>query len=182
VKSLTVKRAKVLERLRAMGAEQDRILAAVGAAKVDDIDAARLEVLVGLGTAIKDGDTTIEEAFPAPEQKPIFTKPAEDQIPGAEVPATPPPTPPPAPTPTPAAQPAQQPDAQAAATPQQELADLITGAGHTFDEMQKAAMDNGVYRIEFGSFDDLPNATAQKLLRMRSGLLSTIGAAKGDAK
>lgn len=177
-KSLTSKRGKVLERLRAMGVEQDRILAAVGAAKVEDIDAARLEVLVGLGTALKDGETTVEEAFPDPKAaevaKPIFTKPtnpSDDQIQGAEVPPV-------------VAQPQPQAtDPQPAGkTPQQELADLITGAGFTFDDVQAVAIENGVYKGEFASFDDLPAATAAKLLRMKAGLMTAIAAKNGGAQ
>lgn len=74
VKSLTAKRAKVIERLKAAGATDERILAAVGASKVEDIDLARLETLIGLGTALKEGSTTLEEAFPEIEKsEPIPT-------------------------------------------------------------------------------------------------------------
>ena len=83
VRSLTAKRADVVARLKKMGAKEDRILAAVQAEKIEDIDLSRLEILIGLGTAIKDGEITLEDAFPAagqPEQgRPIFTKPNESQ-------------------------------------------------------------------------------------------------------
>ncbi len=64
VKSLATKRGVVVERLNAMGATTDRILAVVGCLKVEDIGLEQLELLIGLGTALKDGDTTLEEAFP----------------------------------------------------------------------------------------------------------------------
>lgn len=67
VKSLAVTRQKCIDRLTQMGAPIDRILAVVKCAKVDDIGQPELEILFGLGTALKDGDTTIEEAFPKPE-------------------------------------------------------------------------------------------------------------------
>lgn len=165
VKSLTVKRGKTIDRLKAMGVPLERILAAVQAPKIEDVDAARLSVLVGLGTAIKDGETTVEEAFPDPQARPaapIFAalpKPDDDQIPGAEVP------------------PAQTVAPQR--SPQQELAEIVTGAGYTFDQMQSAAIANGVYRDEAASFGDLPTSTATKLLRMKSGLLSTLAAIGG---
>jgi hypothetical protein len=65
VKSLVTHRQKVIDRLKQMGATEERILAVVDARKVDDVTVDKLEVLVGLGTAIKDGVTTLEEAFPA---------------------------------------------------------------------------------------------------------------------
>lgn len=72
VKSIAAKRVQVVDRLKQMGAPEDRILAAVGCKKMDDVGLAEIEVLIGLGTALKDGETTLEEAFPAakPEAKP----------------------------------------------------------------------------------------------------------------
>lgn len=64
VKSLGVKRAKVFERLKQMGVTEDRILSRVEAAKIDDVGLDKMEILIGLGTALKDGETTTEEAFP----------------------------------------------------------------------------------------------------------------------
>lgn len=65
VKSLVAHRQKVIDRLKQMGATEERILAVVDARKIEDVTVDKLEVLVGLGTAIKDGVTTLEEAFPA---------------------------------------------------------------------------------------------------------------------
>jgi len=70
VKSLGVRRTKVVERLKAMGATEPNILHAVGARKVEDITLEHLETLIGLGTSLKDGATTIEEAFPGPKIEP----------------------------------------------------------------------------------------------------------------
>lgn len=78
IKSLGVKRAKIVDRLTHMGAKIENILARVEASKVEDIDLSRLELLIGLGTALKDGETSLEEAFPAPEakvEKPVFSAP-----------------------------------------------------------------------------------------------------------
>lgn len=69
VKSLTVKRAKVIDRLKHAGATEDRIFAAVGVTKAEEIDLEKLETLIGLGTAMKDGTVSLEEAFPGPEPK-----------------------------------------------------------------------------------------------------------------
>jgi len=64
VKSLVAKRATVIERLKAMGATEDRILAVVGCLKIEDIGVDALSELIGLGTALKDGETSLEDAFP----------------------------------------------------------------------------------------------------------------------
>ena len=80
VKSLTAKRAQVVDRLRKMGAPLESILAVVGASKIEDIDQAKLEQLIGLGTAIKDGETTLESAFPAPQQETQAPRPLFRQV------------------------------------------------------------------------------------------------------
>jgi hypothetical protein len=49
-----------------MGAVTEHILAAMNRVSVEEIDLGDIERLIGLGTAIKDGDTTVDEAFPAP--------------------------------------------------------------------------------------------------------------------
>lgn len=63
--TLTQRRAKILKRLDSMGVDQARILSALGKSSVENIGVEDLETLIGIGTAIRDGDTTIEEAFPA---------------------------------------------------------------------------------------------------------------------
>lgn len=65
--SLGEKRSKIIDRLKQMGATLPNILAVVGARTVEDIDAEKLGELIGLGTALKEGETTIEEAFPNPK-------------------------------------------------------------------------------------------------------------------
>lgn len=62
--TITEKRTKIVTRFAQLGITADRVLARIGKPSVEDIDLTDLEVLVGLGTAIKDGSSTIEEAFP----------------------------------------------------------------------------------------------------------------------
>jgi hypothetical protein len=64
IKSLAAKRTVVVDRLKQMGATEKRILAVVGCNKIEDISFEYMEILIGLGTALKDGETTLEEAFP----------------------------------------------------------------------------------------------------------------------
>ena len=45
------------------GVTEKEVLAAIGKAAIDHITADDLVVLIGIGTAIKDGDTTVDQAF-----------------------------------------------------------------------------------------------------------------------
>ena len=62
--TLSSKRALVIERLTKMGAVQERILAKAGRKSVEDITLDDMEMLIGLGTAIKNGDQSIDATFP----------------------------------------------------------------------------------------------------------------------
>lgn len=75
-KTLATRRAQVLDRLQKMGATSDRVVAKLGVAGVEDIGVEQLEVLIGLGTAIKDG-MPVDEAFPEPVA-PAAPTPAEE--------------------------------------------------------------------------------------------------------
>lgn len=76
VKSLVSKRAKIIERLGKMGVTVDRILHALGVAKVDDIGLDHMEILIGHGTSLKDGEFSLEELFPIPGAKDESASPA----------------------------------------------------------------------------------------------------------
>jgi hypothetical protein len=62
--TLSDKRTKIIKRLNDMKIDTPRILETLGKSSVENIDLSDLETLIGLGTALKDGDTTIDEAFP----------------------------------------------------------------------------------------------------------------------
>jgi hypothetical protein len=47
-----------------MGVPADRVLASIGHSKIDEVTLEDLETLIGTFTAIKEGSTTIENAFP----------------------------------------------------------------------------------------------------------------------
>ncbi len=61
--TLTAKRDKFIKRLNSMGVQTSMILAKLEKTSIETIGLADLEILIGLGTAIKDGDISIEEAF-----------------------------------------------------------------------------------------------------------------------
>jgi len=56
--------SEVMNRLQKMGAHQDRVLAGLNKRSMEDIDTEDVATLIGLGTAIKEGTTSVDEAFP----------------------------------------------------------------------------------------------------------------------
>lgn len=62
--TLSNKRADILQWLVKRGATEERILAVLGVAGVEDIGLDELVTLKGIGTAIRDGETTTDDAFP----------------------------------------------------------------------------------------------------------------------
>ena len=165
VKSLTSKRAQIIARLKQMGAKEAAILAAVGAEKIEDIDLAKLEVLIGLGTAIKDGEITLETAFPgaapATDGKPIF-KEEPKAVPAApEQPVAAPAAPEPV-------------AVEPAGTAQERLAAVVTGAGFTFDTFNRWCIDTGFLQAEVGTWAEVPEVLANRCLRGAKGLVGQL--------
>jgi hypothetical protein len=172
VKSLTSKRSQIIARLKQMGATVPAILAAVGADKIEDIDLAKLEVLIGLGTAIKDGEITLETAFPGAstkeEGRPIFkdepkAAPAPTQEPAA-APATPEPT---------------NPAGDPAGTPQERLAAIVTDAGFTIQRFSEWCIAIGFHTAAIAEWSEVSDQVANRILRSPTGLITHL---KGMSK
>jgi len=72
-KSLSQTREKVIGRLKQMGAIEANIYHLLGVKKIDEVTTEHVETLIGLGTAIKDGNITVEAAFPAPAVETVLT-------------------------------------------------------------------------------------------------------------
>jgi hypothetical protein len=79
-KTLSTRRAIVIERLAKYGADVARILFAVQKSSVEDIGLGELETLLGYGTSLKDGTKSVDELFPEP---PKLTASAEGATPPA---------------------------------------------------------------------------------------------------
>jgi hypothetical protein len=68
VSTLETKRDKIFKRFYSMGVEKQQILGVLGKESAESVDMEDLTLLIGLGTAIRDKEITIEEAFAvAPE-------------------------------------------------------------------------------------------------------------------
>jgi len=67
--TLIERRSKAVDHFKKMGVTQDRLLLTLGKKGIEDIDLNDLEIMTGIKTAIKDGDISVDEAFPTEEQR-----------------------------------------------------------------------------------------------------------------
>jgi hypothetical protein len=79
-KTLAARRSEVVARLQKIGVPLDRILPRVGKPAIEDVTLDDVEILIGLGTSIKNNDTSIDEAFPAADQTAAKNKKLEEEI------------------------------------------------------------------------------------------------------
>ncbi len=63
-KTLAAKRAEMVAYFGKMGVKPERVFGVVGCKNLEDIGLDELATLKGLATAIKEGDTNVDEAFP----------------------------------------------------------------------------------------------------------------------
>lgn len=68
-KSIADRRAKVMAWINVLGIDVKRVWAALGIGGEADLGVEQLEELTGIRTAIKDGEVTIDEAFPDPAKE-----------------------------------------------------------------------------------------------------------------
>jgi len=64
--TLGKRRTLLLDWINKVGIEQERVWKCLGIKGIDDVGMKEMETLTGIKTAIKDGDTTVDEAFPRP--------------------------------------------------------------------------------------------------------------------
>jgi hypothetical protein len=83
---LMAKRKKVLDAFKdSYNVSEAEVLKVIGKASIDHIDADNLVTLIGIGQAIKDGDTTIEEAFKSKVKEKTTTATANVELEKIEV-------------------------------------------------------------------------------------------------
>lgn len=180
VKSLAAKRAKVVQRLNQMGVTNDRIFAAVEVTRIEDIDADKLATLIGAGQSIRDG-ATLEDVFPPVQAEPAPGKPVFPTPPATQTATPQPPATQAAPTTTtppesaPAAEPPPTTD-NAPKSPQEQLAELVTGAGSNFDAFKAWAVQAGFLKADnlSTSFEEFSIVFANKLLKNPAGLQAAL--------
>ena len=69
VKTVGLRRQQMVEAFGKMGVTLEMVLTLVGKVSIEDVGLGEIETLVGVFTAIKEGDTTIEEQFPDSEEE-----------------------------------------------------------------------------------------------------------------
>jgi hypothetical protein len=78
---LIAKRKQVFDKLRDTFSVTDKeILTAIGKAAIEYVTADDIIVLIGIGTAIKDGDTTVDQAFRGKKETPADTPITPEQL------------------------------------------------------------------------------------------------------
>lgn len=82
-KSLDARRKDAVAHFGGLGVTAERVLATLEKRAIEDVDASDIETLIGLANAIKDGETTIEEAFPAPAIREVQRKTDATPVPAA---------------------------------------------------------------------------------------------------
>jgi hypothetical protein len=75
-KTLDARRTEIADRLQKIGVPFERVLAKLGKTGIEDIGLEDLEVLIGLGSAIKNGEAQIDDLFPPAAPAPAA--PADD--------------------------------------------------------------------------------------------------------
>lgn len=174
VKSLVSQRQKIFDRFKQMGISEDRILQSIDKRKLDEVGIEELEYLIGIGTSLRDGQTTIEDAFPAKgtaETKPIFKEPIiiprttdPDDVPMEYTPV----------------EKAQEPaPTEATKTIQEELAAFVTELGYGFDNFIKFAKPLALIDDSVTSFAQVSEASAKRCLQAKAGLTRAL---KGTVK
>ena len=78
-KTLSERRQRAMDSFAKMGVGKDKVLAVLEKKSIEDIDLPDLEVLFGLHTAIKDGQTSIDEAFTAKIAKASLNLPSSEE-------------------------------------------------------------------------------------------------------
>lgn len=91
--TLAAKRANLVDYFAKMGVTPDRVCAVIERPCVEEITLDDLGTLRGLATAIKDGDTTIEQAFPSPATPKAEVSGSKSDALAAKIASTPTPAP-----------------------------------------------------------------------------------------
>jgi hypothetical protein len=165
-KTLMDRRQKAFQTFDKMGVSRHRVLTMLEKRTIEDVTLEDLEVLIGLHNAIRDGQTSIDEAFPEPKPEaapaPTPTTPAQPATQSA--------------TPAPATSATAQPEQLATEnlTPQQTLQMFVIDSGYNFTQFQNWAEQSGMIdnAASLASFQDVPTKAAERCLRAKTGLLA----------
>lgn len=81
-KTLNERRSAMLEKFEKISISKNQILDMLEKPSIEDIGLSEIEIMIGVYTAIKDGDTTIEEQFPSKKSGVEAPKPEKQESEG----------------------------------------------------------------------------------------------------
>lgn len=171
VKSIVAQRQKVFDRFKQIGVSEDRILSSIDRKRIEEVTLEDLEHLIGIGTSLRDGQTTVEEAFPIKGTaitKPIFEAPIvtpkveEDDVP-MDYPKTE----------------TEKTSAEVEISVQTQLQTMVTEAGYTFENFIKFGTPLGLCTGNETGFNDISEAAAKRCVSAKTGMLRAL---KGTVK
>lgn len=165
-KTITVRRAQVFDAFAKMGVSKDRVLKVVERASVEDVDAEDLELLIGLGTAIKDGEQKIDDAFPIDKPKPNIPGASPLDTSNPDLNKKPVSQPEPSPT---ASEGAQPPAPSAPVEPEKPLPNL----DEPYPEVMKLLKDNGISEAQMVAY-----AHGKKLMKPEQTAVGAMSSSK----
>lgn len=204
-KTLASRRSEMFQWFLKRGATREGILETMGVKGEEEIGLEELATLKGIAAALRDGETTVEEAFPEPTPDDgAMPKPAsgrgvaglkaaaaskkgkaDAEQPAAQAPPAAPETPPvqdpaqaekPQPPPSGATEPPEKPASEESAELARECAQLVSQLGMSGDDVRTWLKDMGVSK--FAKWRDLDDGT---LLRVRGALKRQIANATPPA-
>lgn len=141
--------------MKAVGVTEEQLLEYLDKPNRESCGLEEVDALNGLKTGLKDGEIKIDEAFPPKPEKPKFKNGnGNGEKPQAtEAPA----------------------DSVSEKSPQSELAEIVVGAGYTFDTFLAWAKETGQFHDadleNFQDFDTLPSARCSQFVKAKAGLL-----------
>jgi len=183
-KTLMERRGKMVEAFSKMGIHLPRILARVEKKGMDDIGLDELELLIGLFSAIKDGEAKIDECFPEPTIVKETPKEESKPVPSTGTTSQPMDA---ASTPAPKAPEQTTQPAAVSLSIQEKLSEAVTAAGFSFDDFKKYAEESGNIpdTSSLGSFDEVHEVVAKRLMRAGKHFIDdirkTVQMMRGDA-
>lgn len=122
-KTLTARRQKMVDSFAKIGVDPTRIFARLEKKGIEDITLDDLGTMIGLWTAIKEGDISVDEAFPDPKAAMPPPAPGKHSLKGPPTDPKPAPAPEPKPTP-PVEQPKTEPKTEQSWLTEEEVQDL----------------------------------------------------------
>jgi hypothetical protein len=157
----------MIEYFGKMGVEPKRILWLLNKPSVEDIGIDDMQLLIGLTTAIKDGDTTVDEAFPSKDPKAAEPEPekpkSQAQAAAAKRQEQKPPESPPESEPEPET-PSDTPEA-----PASEQADANAWHEALMIELDTAGFDTSKKTLTRGKLCDLTGIASARLVKIMAG-------------